>query len=680
MEEIIVTARKREEAVQEIPASINVLSGELLMDQAVLRPSELQFAVPGFYVQNYETRATITMRGVGAQIAGSTSAVATHLNGMYQASSAAQLNRMFDVERVEVLKGPQGTLYGRNSTGGALNILTRMPGKEFAANTELSYGSYETVRFDGGLTAPIGDNWGVRFAASYAKSGEGRFKNLYNDEKIAKEDFLGGRVTLAGDIGSVRAEAWVQVIQDDTFLTPLIPLEVASAKPLYDWDETYLDNPSDPSLEKESTMAGLTLSGDIGNGYSWRSITGYLDYEDVGLLDVNPRPAPVQLVIEFPQTAEQWSQELQLLYSGDRMNWVVGAYYLNDEQGENRFVQLLPAGLALLDSESKNQTDAYAIFGDLNYNLTEELRLNVGLRWSSDDVSNAYSGEGAFDAAPYDLSSDQSEPTGRIGLDYTIREGLMVYGSIATGYQAGYNDVRLDPNSGVDVASEVKPEKLTAFEVGMKSILGDGRGFFKVAAFYYDYKDMQVLKGGIFLLPDGTPDPSQPPFYYADNAGKAEIYGLDLELTSLRVAEHLSFDFIAEYLHAEYDEYDTLDDSGDPVSYAGNTLPRAPEWMLTSSVNVDNLTFGNAVGSVTLEYNYRTKTYFTEDNAENATQDAFGLINLFANLDFDGGRWGIRAGGRNLADEKFFNFHRGDAFANVGEFRTWEIGVKYNFQ
>ena len=681
LEEVVVTARRREEAVQDIPITIQVLDGRSLIDQGVLRPVELQYAVPGFVVQNYETRATITMRGVGAQIAGSTSAVATHLNGIYQASAAAQLNRMFDVERVEVLKGPQGTLYGRNSTGGALNIITKAPGSEIAANAELAYGSYETVRFEGGATAPLNDDWSLRLAASYAKSGEGRFNNKFNGEKVGKEDFLGGRLTLAGDAGPVKVEAFVQAIKDDSFTTPLIPIDGATAKPLYDWDTTYFDNPTDPSLERDSLMAGLTLYGDLGNGYSWRSITGYLDYEDVGLIDVNPRPAPVQLLIEFPQAAEQFSQELQLLYSSERFDWVLGAYYLDDDQPTGRLLTLEPAELVLFDNLSRDQVQASAVFGDMNYSLTDQLRLNVGLRWNYDDVSNSFSGTGLIDGAPFDLSGSQDSLTGRIGLDYTIRDGLMVYGSVSTGYQSGYFQTKFDPMGGDDLPSEVDPEELLAFEVGMKSILPGDMGFLNVAAFYYDYKDMQVQVGGVFLLPDGSPDPEATPFFFAENAGKAEIYGVDLELTDLRLATHFSLDFLAAYLHAEYEEYDSIDDDRNPVSYAGNTLPRAPEWTLASAINIDNLRFGDtAEGAIRLEYNYRSKTYFTVDNAEVATQDAYGLVNLLANIDFDGGRWGLRLSGRNLTDEKFFNFHRGDVFANTGEFRTWEVGVNFRFQ
>jgi iron complex outermembrane recepter protein len=682
LDEIVVTARKRDEGVQTVPMSISVFGGENLVDQRLFNTSELQFAVPGFYVQNFETRATITMRGVGAQIAGGTSAVATHVNGVYQASSAAQLNRLFDIDRVEVVKGPQGTLYGRNSTGGALNIITRRPGPEFGADVSVAYGTYDTVRVDGGLSLPLGPDWGLRVAGSYAE-GDGQFRNDFNDSKVGEESFLGGRLSLSGNAGPVDVDFFVQSVRDDdTTATTLIPLvSSADATPLLGWDRTYMDNPVKPFIERELLIAGLTLSGEIGGGYSWRSITGYLDYEDDSLLDVNPRPAPVQLFIEFPQFAEQFSQEFQLLYQADRFNWVLGAYYLDDKQRNSRYLELAPIDLVLINNEGRDRVKASALFGDLNYNLTDQWRLNVGLRWNHEDVRNSFAGTGLIDGGPFDLSGSQNDLTGRIGADYTARPGLMFYGSLSTGYQAGFFDTSFDSVTGEDVPSRVDPENILAYEIGMKSVLPGERGYLNVAAFYYDYKDMQVRKGGLFVLEDGSPDPNQPPFFFTANAAKAEIYGVDLELTRLRLAQHLRADFMAQYLHAEYKEYDTVDNSLNPVSYAGNRLPRAPEWELTSAVTLDNLRLGGAAtGEIRLEYNYRGKTYFTEDNSEVATQAGFGLFNLFASVEFEDGRWRLFGSGRNLANKKFFDFHRGDVIANTGEFRTWEIGVRYNFR
>jgi iron complex outermembrane receptor protein len=687
LEEIIVTARKREESVQDVPITINVLSGDALADQGVERVRELQFAVPGFYVQNYETRATITMRGVGAQIEGGTSAVATHINGVYIASAAAQLNRLIDVERVEVLKGPQGTLYGRNSTGGALNILTRMPGDQFDANATLGYGTYDTVRADGAMTIPVGDGWGLRLAASYA-NGNGQFVNVLDDKKIGEEDFIGGRMTLAGDAGPVRVEAFAQYAEDknSTSLT-LIPVNVATGKPVLGWDRTAFDVPSQPDIKRTPLLMGLTLSGDINDQYSWRSITGYLDYDEKpALTDVNPSAtARLQIFIDFPQAAKQFSQELQLLYTGARANWVLGGYYLDDKQSSSRYAEAyaggMPINFVLLDSQSEDKAKAYAAFFDANYLLTDQLRLNAGVRFNQEDITNRFSGQGAFDGAPFNLSRSDGEPTGRIGLDYTFSPSLMVYGSVSNGYQAGFSQNRYDAVSGNEEPSKVAPEKILAFEVGMKSQLPGGRGFFNVAGFYYDYRDMQVQVGGIFLLPDGNPDPNQPPFFYTDNAGKSRIYGIDLQLTELRIAEHLKFDLAAEYLDAKYQEYDTVNNDQSPVSYKGNTLPRAPDFSGTAAATVDNLHFGtSAKGSLRLEYNYRGKTYFTPNNNPVASQDAFGLLNLYARMDFADGRWGISAVGRNLADKKFYDFRREDNIANTGEFRTWGLAVNYSFQ
>lgn len=684
LEEIVVTARKRDEKVQDVPVTIDVFGGEELADAGVLRVAELQFAVPGFYVQNFETRATITMRGVGAQIAGGTSSVATHVNGIYQASAAAQLNRLFDAERVEVLKGPQGTLYGRNSTGGALNIITKQPGTNFEADASVGYGSYDTLRVDGGVTLPLSDTWGLRAAGSYLKADEGRLTNVVTGEKVGADDFQGGRLTLAGTAGAVKVSAFVQYSRDDdNRQTTLIPVSTAGGRavPQIDWDRTALDTPTESTIERKNLLAGLTLEGSIGSEYTWRAISGYLDYEDASLIDVNPTPNTVtKLIIGFPQFAKQFSQELQLLYTGENLNWVLGGYYLDDDQSNERVLTLNPGNLPLFDNSSADETKAYAIFFDANYALTERLTLNGGLRWNRDKVRNSFVGLGLIDGQSFDLSASEGDPTGRIGLDFKVRDGLMLYGSVSTGFQSGFNQTRTDAVTGNDAPDKVDPEKLTAFEVGVKSVLPGERGYLNVSAFYYDYRDMQVSVGGLFLLPDGSLDPSRPPFFFTDNAGKSRIYGLDVQLSDVRFAEHLKFDFVAEYLNAKYEDYASVTNTRQPINYEGNTLPRAPKFTATSALSLDRLPLGgSATGTLRLEYNYRTKTFFDEDNNGIAIQDSFGVVNASARVDI-GENWAVTATGRNLSNKKFFDFYAGSTFANVGEFRTWELGVAYRWR
>ena len=261
LEEVVVTARKREESVQSIPSTVAVFAGQDLIDRGVLRAAELQFAVPGFVVQNFESRATITMRGVGAQIAGGTSSVAAHLNGIYQASAAAQLNRLFDVERVEVVKGPQGTLYGRNSTGGALNILTRKPGNELSGDITVGFGAFETQRFDGGLSVPLGDNWSARVAVSYLDD-DGRYDNLATGGTIGETDFLGGRFSLAGSLGGVDMDLFLQASEASPNAdVTLIPVSPENAVPVFGWDKTWHDFPTEPFFERDTVIAGADSIG-----------------------------------------------------------------------------------------------------------------------------------------------------------------------------------------------------------------------------------------------------------------------------------------------------------------------------------------------------------------------------------------------------------------------------------
>ncbi|MFM7785712.1 MAG: TonB-dependent receptor, partial [Gammaproteobacteria bacterium] len=170
LEEIIVTARKRDEDIQTVPQSIDVLGGGELASLGKVTFKDLQFEVPGFYIENYESRATIAMRGVGSQVPGKGEAIATHLNGIFQASTATSLSWLFDVERVEVLKGPQGTLYGRNSTGGAVNMITRRPGEEFDGGVKLEYGSDQTVRASVGVDVPLNEDWSVRLAGTATRA------------------------------------------------------------------------------------------------------------------------------------------------------------------------------------------------------------------------------------------------------------------------------------------------------------------------------------------------------------------------------------------------------------------------------------------------------------------------------------------------------------------------------
>ncbi|WP_313587545.1 TonB-dependent receptor [Aquidulcibacter sp.] len=679
---VIVTARRRSESVQEVPSTINVLKGAELTESGVFRFSELQFAVPGFYVQNYETRATITMRGIGSQVEGGTSAVAIHSDGIYQASAAAQLNRLFDVERVEVLKGPQGTLYGRNSTGGAVNIINRKAGATFEGELSAGYGSFNTVNVASGVSIPLGEGWGLRLAGSYAK-GDGLFTNVVNGQKIGKEDFIGARATLSGEVGAVKVDLFAQYSKDnDSRNIVLIPLQTGTKIPLLGFDKTAYDDPVNPATKREPLLAGLTLETELGNGFTMRAITGYLDYsEPRSDTDVNPRPNLAnRLFISFPQSAKQLSQELQFLYQGDRLDGVFGVYYLDDQQQAKRLVVQRPSGLTLLNSNSRDDVEAFAVYGDVNYELSDRLKVNAGMRWNREKIRNQRNGSGLFDGDPFDLSGTQSKPTGRLGLSYELAPGYMVYGSVSNGFLAGSFSTTLDSVTALSKPKEVLPEKLLSYELGIKTSLPENRGFLNASVFQYDYDDLQVTVGGLFLLPNGQPDPSAPPFFFTDNAAKSRITGFEADLSEFRVATHLKFDANVSYVDAKYLQYTSILSNRSVANFSGNTMPRAPKWTYSTAATVDKLKFGEKIeGSIRAEINYRDKTFFTRENTSVSSQGSYTLVNLIAKLEFDDGRWGFQVAGRNLTDERFFNFLRNDPFATVGEFRSVVATVNTRF-
>jgi len=654
--EIIVTARKIEENVQDIPMSVQVLSGDFLDEANLTRLYELQFNTPGLVVNNVGLfGAGFALRGISDQGGGGVS-VATHLNGVYLGNANLAIARMFDLERIEVLKGPQGTLYGRNATGGSINFITQMPQDSFSADIEGAYGSYSTKRAQGHVNLPI-ENAAVRLAF-IASDGDGYIKNSVDDRRFAESDFWGLRASLNVHLSdSARLSLVAQRVRDD-----------GASGDLWTPNPQYLIDPSDirlttvtlanPYLVTENDNASMTLDYDFAFG-TLRSITGYARSRTDNLDDCAGLPMLHGCVRGGTLGYDQWSQELQLLLHGSGpIDGLVGIYYFDADAADDVDHFIPRRNPNPFNDYSASRETAAAIFGQTTLHLAERWSATGGLRLSRDEqrVNTIHTEEDS----PTQLTGrhDSDDASWRLDLKYDASDDVMLYGGASTGFksgglvtQAGVGDIELD---------DFGPEHLTAYEAGGKSQWLNSRLALNAAAFYYDFDDLQVST----VTVEGV---------QVANAAKAELYGIDAE-GILEISDRLTVAGGVVWMpKREFVQY--IDQVGDDLS--GNELVRAPEWAASAAIIYEQPLRDVGRLSARLEYAYRSSYFFTPDNDPAFGQDSFGLLNLLVRLESPNNQWYAFASGRNLTSEDYFNqvfFQSSPGYPD-----TYEIGAGYRF-
>ena len=661
LDEVTVTARKIEESVQNIPMSVQVLSADLLDDLDLPRLYELQFNVPGLVVNNLGLNgAGFSLRGVADQ-GGSSLSVATHLNGVYLGNSNLAIARMFDLERVEVLKGPQGTLYGRNATGGSINIISRSPQDQFSADLEVAYGSFATTRIQGYVNLPLDK---VAFRLAYIGSeGDGFIRNSVDDREFAEQDFWGLRASmLVSATDKLQIEVMAQRVVDD-----------GEAGELWLPRPDYMIDPSDirlttvtlanPFLIAENDNVSINIDYDLGNT-TLRSITGYGRSKVDDLDDCAGMPMLLGCVRSaLPGKHDQWSQEIQVVSQGDAsVDWLVGAYYYDDETSQD-FYLLVPVASPIPrnDRNSTSKETAYAAFGQATWHVNQSWGITGGIRLNSEQQQLSTIGTGTQDSATLATAENEGDNVSwRLDLEYAVADDALVYAGVSTGFKSG--GVTILPSSALDTFD---PEDLTAYEAGLKSRRLDGRLTLNGAAFFYDFRDLQV---STYTIAEGVP------VFETDNAAKAEIYGIDAD-GSFRISDRLSISGGAVWLpKREFVEYRN-DQTGDTLS--GNKLTRAPEWTVATAIDYEQPLRNLGDLSARLEYNYRSGFFYTTENDSFFAQDSFGLLNIFLEFERASEKWYVFASGRNLGSVDYFN----QVFlqSSPGYPDTYEAGFGYRF-
>ena len=716
LDEIIVTAEKREQNLQDVPVAISAFSADMLEARGISTPQDLQLSVPGLSIsENIQAgTAKVTMRGIGSEnfSSGGDPGVPLHVNGHYSQFTAYMLRDMLDVERIEVQRGPQGTLYGRNAVGGNVNIITKRPTEEFEGLISGDVGSYSKRQIQAVVSGPLSDGLRGRLVVS-DEDRDGYVENLGSGKDLETSDYTSVRGALEFDL-TEDIQVYLNAYQFDDSgvhavrLTSDYPTaSTFSGGPNYWIVNGAGTNPTkvDPFQVRtnapatgsdESSGVSLDVNWNLG-GIEIRSLTAY-DDSSVKTTDDADGSDLVSSEAHYDFSSETFTQEFQVLSTNENeLNWVAGLYYYK-ENADFLFDSFREAGFdtngdALINGDdlpfqivatTVTETVSYAAYGQLDYAFTDQLELVAGLRYTKDKKERPDDGVlfGVALTPPFVFSgggdkNDWSKVTGKLGLNYHINDDAMVYASYSRGYKSGgYNTTQADAYD---------PEFLDAYEVGLKSRwLGD-RIQTNLAAFYYDYQDKQDIQ----RIPIGGRT-----LPFLTNASAATVTGFELEVQA-HVLDGLQFDFSLGYLNAEFDEYDNLDVKF-PVlgvqDLSGNQLPYSPEWKMHFGAQYDWLLSGNR-GSLSIrgDYSWIDERWTNGFNrladgvvlTDGDLLDDYSIVNARLQWNSPEAIWNIELYGKNLTDE-IVKTHVFDQVGPValGTFlppRTYGAKVTYKF-
>lgn len=679
LEEVVVTARRRSESLQDVPIAVTAISGDDLKLKGAADITELAQSVPSVTLEpSRATNTTLTafIRGVGQQdpLAGFEQGVGLYLDDVYLARPQGNVLDIYDVERIEVLRGPQGTLYGRNTVGGAIKYVTRRLDEEFTGSIKGVYGDYNQFDVVGTVSVPLTDSFRVGGSvASFQRDGYGENKTT-GDEQYDK-DIFAYRVSaewLPTDDLLVRFA--YDDTQDDS--SPVagyrpFPGAVSGAPVLSDIRDSLAgaaDNATTAGIKgnNEVQADGWMLSVDwsVGQNYTLRSITAdrsdytesVIDFDSLAVPDFD---APVIY------DNEQFSQEFQLLYNGEKMNLVTGLYYLDAEASNDFDVVLGQLGNLLYGAPltaytgGTVETDSWSAFADLTWNFTDKLSLAVGGRYTEDTRSadvfrGSYLGTGSpflgnedavFLGATSDYDAERTfyDFSPRINLSYLVNDDITVYGGYSQGFKAGMFDPRGANFLTPAVEDGVEPETLDSFEVGFKAVYWGGRAITNVALFYSEYTDMQIPGSiGIDSNGDGINDDFVGTL---TNAGESEISGIEIEGNFL-VTEHFSVQVAASLLDTEIKEWIF---NGEDISDSVQ-IQNTPEEMAYVAFVYNTDLFGGNM-NVNANWSYRGDSSQFETPTPILDQDAYDIVNASLVWMSPGEAWLLGLHGKNLTDE-----------------------------
>lgn len=745
IDDIIVTALKRGQSINSVGMAITALGSEELINRGISDVADLARVVPGFNFSSSQKGAPVyTLRGVGfyEESLGASPAVSVYVDEVGYAFPILAKGATMDLERVEVLRGPQGTLFGQNSTGGAINYIAARPTAEFRAGVNASIARFGRFSTDGFVSGPVTDTLGVRL--SYAVDQGGAWQRSASrgtrngDLDVFKVRLLTEWNPTDAFTATLNLNAWRD--RSDSLaaallqVTPQTPSratpEILAQQPvpqrlgLVDWDAA-----RDLKTDQEFYQAALRLEYRFSDAFEVTSITNSAHFRQDDFRDTDGSPLAIFGVSQQGRI-DSFQQELRAggaIFDG-RVNYVVGGFYANDKTAEDNLYDLsrdtsarapVPLGLPALFGTfvpTRQETVNKAVFGNLDYELSDQFTLHVGARrtWSETDFNGCMRDiDGNFagfinviggrinpaftpvqrggcvtistatrQAGLYENSLDEQNTSWRLGLDYAPIARTLIYGTISKGFKSGSF-----PNINATTESSFAPvtqESVLAYELGFKTDFGLRIVQLNGALFYYDYNDKQ-FRGrvqdplGVFGAVEALV-----------NVPKSRVQGAEISGT-VRPVEGLELGFGATWLDTKVvSNFPNFNPFGSPANFEGEPFPFTPEWNVQGSVDYRWTVSSSLEGFVGVNASYRSSTTSAFGRNAPATiypyslllVDPYTLVDGQLGVGDAGGRWKLTAFVRNALNKYYYTdgFRQIDNVSrHVGEPRTYGVRLNYNF-
>ncbi|MYH15082.1 MAG: TonB-dependent receptor [Gammaproteobacteria bacterium] len=646
LEEIVVTATRRDNNIMDVPASVTAFGSETLENRQLREVVDLNMLVPNWQIEEYNGQTLATVRGITNTIiqGPQESSVATHINGVYITRTSSMRAAYSDLESVEALRGPQGTLYGRNATAGAMNIITKKPTDEFESRVSVLFGDYDRIGGTAMVSGPLADNFFAR-ASIYYNDRDGYTENLFpGGQDLDAEELVSGKLSLrwlpSEDV-TVDLMATLEERDGGSGFLPYTPPQslffpiYATADYTLEPHKAITDYPNEDT--RKDTLVALNVEWQMSDNLTLRSTTGYNDSKFDQQYDSDGTSAAATELIYFSES-DSFSQEivLDISLANEKLDVLIGGFYYEDDVSFGFDAILgavagafgLPPSFFRILQNWDQETTAYAGFLDATYHVSDHFRIYGGVRASYEekDIFVRYQpiapacGFGGI--PPSDTGDDWDDWSPRAGLQWDFSENAMVYAQFQQGFRSG-------GFSSGQCNDPFQPEEVNSWEVGLKMNFNEGRGSLLASAFYYDYQDLQVQQLVGFAVE-------------ITNAAESEIYGFELEGAHL-FGDYTTVGFRYSYLSAEYEDFADCD----PILFpgncssavvaaglavvedlSGNTLTRAPEHTVGLSLDQQvPISEGELVLSA--DITYVDERHGRVYNRDSEVLDDYTLLNAF---------------------------------------------------